>query len=66
MGIRSFLGNAFSSAFSVVTGTGAKAITGPAKDISGAAKDVTGIRKDLVETKLVQFKVEEHERACYI
>ena len=60
MGFRSFIGNAFSSGLKTVTDVGAKAITGPVKDISGTAKDVTGIRKDLVETKLAEYKVEEH------
>jgi hypothetical protein len=61
MGIRSFLGWAFSSALKGATIAGAKAITGPVRDISGTAKDVTGIRKDLVETKLAQYKAEEYE-----
>ena len=61
MGLRSFIANVFSSGVKTITDAGAKAVTGPAKDISGAAKDVTGIRKDLVETKLAQYKVEEHE-----
>jgi len=29
--------------------------------MSGTAKDVTGVRRDLVETKLAQLRVEEHE-----
>lgn len=52
---------AFSSALTTITKAGTKAVTGPLKDISGAAKDVTGIRKDLVETKLAQYRLEEHE-----
>src|SRR6266567_706547 len=58
MGIRRFV----TKALGIVTDTGTKAVTGVVKDVSGTAKDVTGIRKDLVETKVAQIKVEEHER----
>ena len=62
MGIRSLASRILGSVVSGLTGAGAKIVTGPVKDISGTAKGVTGIRRDLVETKLAEFRVEEHER----
>jgi hypothetical protein len=61
MGFRSFISKIFSSAAESITEGTAKTVSGVVKDASGTAKDVTGIRRDLVETKLAQFKVEEHE-----
>src|SRR5271157_3947710 len=61
MGLRTTISRVFSSLLKGVTALGAKAVTGPIKDVSGAAKDVTGIRKDLVETKLAQYEVQQHE-----
>jgi hypothetical protein len=61
MGFRSFFSKLFSSAAESVTKGTAKTVSGVVKDVSGTAKDVTGIRRDLIETKLAQYKVEEHE-----
>ena len=51
----------FGSTVRVITDLATKAVTDAVKDASGIAKDVTGIRRDLVETKLAQYKVEDHE-----
>jgi hypothetical protein len=61
MSICGFLRRALSLGLRGLTSVGVKAVTGPAKDASGMARDVTGIRKDIVETKLAQLKVEEHD-----
>src|ERR1700730_5642528 len=61
MGLRGFFATVLSSGMKVITNFGAKAVTGPVKDVSGTVKDVTRVRRDIVETKLAQFKLEEHE-----